>query len=351
MRKWGGAAQNGPVPSGLEQTGLEQTGLQAQIVVEREAFALRVELEVAAGSTLALLGPNGAGKSTVLRALAGLVRLSRGRISIAGTVLDDADRSSFLPPELRRVGLVPQDYLLFPHLTVVENVAFGLRATGTGREAARARAIDWLDRIGLTAAADAKPAELSGGQAQRVALARALVLEPQMLLLDEPLAALDAEIRSQLRSDLAAHLRDFDGCAIVVTHDPLDALVLGDQLVVLENGRAVQRGTPAEVAGTPRTGYVAQLMGLNLVAGRIFSPTTVRVTKPRPESGAAAASSWRGTVVSIEQQLAQVRIVVRTEPDGQNVMADITAATMAAAPVTAGDTVWISVDDADIRTA
>jgi molybdate transport system ATP-binding protein len=331
-------------------SGLASTGLLADIVVERESFDLRVELEVATGSTLALLGPNGAGKSTVLRALAGLVRLSGGRIRIAGTVLDDADRASFLPPEHRRVGLVPQDYLLFPHLTVVENVAFGLRATGTGRDAALARAADWLDRVGLGAAAAAKPAELSGGQAQRVALARALVLEPRMLLLDEPLAALDAEIRSQLRSDLATHLRDFEGCAIVVTHDPLDALVLGDQLVVLENGRAVQRGTPTEAAGTPRTGYVAQLMGLNLIGDRIFPPTAARVSRAASELQTDAVS-WRGTVASIEQQLAQVRIVVRTEPHGQNVMADITAATMAAAPITAGDTVWISVDGADIRTA
>jgi molybdate transport system ATP-binding protein len=348
-------ASGGLQPSGLASGGLASGGLQAEIVVEREAFDLRVELEVAAGSTVALLGPNGAGKSTVLRVLAGLVRLSGGRISLAGTVLDDADRGSFRPPEYRRVGLVPQDYLLFPHLTVVENVAFGLRATGTGREKARRRAIDWLDRVGLADSADAKPAELSGGQAQRVALARALVLEPRLLLLDEPLAALDAEIRSQLRSDLAAHLRDFGGCAIVVTHDPLDALVLGDQLVVLENGRAVQRGTPTEVAQTPRTGYVAQLMGLNLITGRIFPPTAVRISRIPPDrSGTdsdADAAAWRGIVASIEQQLAQVRIVVRTEPDGHAVMADITAAAMAAAPVTAGDIVWISVDGADIRTA
>jgi molybdate transport system ATP-binding protein len=341
----GGTARGGP-----SQAGLSQSGLLAEIVVERETFELRVELEIEAGSTLALLGPNGAGKSTVLRSLAGLLRLSRGRISLAGTVLDDAERGSFLPPEHRRVGLVPQDYLLFPHLTVLENVAFGLRATGTGREEARARAVDWLDRVGLSAAAGARPAELSGGQAQRVALARALVLEPRLLLLDEPLAALDAEIRSQLRSDLAAHLRDFGGCAIVVTHDPLDALVLGDRLVVLENGRAVQRGTPAEVAGTPATGYVAQLMGLNLIDGRIFPPTAARVVTVQPEPVADVAS-WHGTVASIEQQLAQIRIVVRTEPDGQNVMADISAATMAAAPITAGDSVWISVDSADIRTA
>jgi molybdate transport system ATP-binding protein len=339
---------------GLAPSWLAPSGLQAEIVVAREAFELRVELEVAAGSTVALLGPNGAGKSTVLRALAGLVRLSRGRISLAGTVLDDAERGSFRPPEHRRVGLVPQDYLLFPHLTVVENVAFGLRATGSGREDARGRAMDWLDRVGLAASADAKPAELSGGQAQRVAIARALVLEPRLLLLDEPLAALDAEIRSQLRSDLAAHLREFGGCAIVVTHDPLDALVLGDQLVVLENGRAVQRGTPTEVAGTPRTGYVAQLMGLNLIAGRIFPPTAVRVSRVPPErsgTGSDADAAWRGIVASVEQQLAQVRIVVRTEPDGQAVMADISAAAMAAARIAAGDTVWIGVDGADIRPA
>ncbi|MHB1171780.1 MAG: ABC transporter ATP-binding protein [Lacisediminihabitans sp.] len=333
-------------------------GLDAQIVVEREGFDLRLELSVEAASTVVLLGPNGAGKSTSLRALAGLVRLSAGRIRLGASTLEDTAGQVYLPPERRRVGVVFQDYLLFPHLTVLENVAFGLRASGMGHPTSRNRALDWLDRVGLAGFSHVRPAQLSGGQAQRVALARALVIEPQLLLLDEPLAALDAETRPELRSELAAHLSAFDGCAVIVSHDPLDALILGDRLVVLENGRVVQRGTPDEVARNPRTNYVARLMGLNLLPGeaagrrRIFAPGMVSVLRTAPTGPGRA--SWRATVTSIEQQLAQVRVTARTdggvEGESQAIFADVAASTLAELRLSAGETVWLSVDAGDIRT-
>lgn len=321
-------------------------GLAARFAVARDAFELSLSLDVAPGRTVALLGPNGAGKSTTLRALAGLVRLETGRISLDDTDLDSVDPDRHVPPERRGVGFVFQDYLLFPHLTALENVAFGLRATGVPKTGARERALAWLDRMGLAEFAEVKPRQLSGGQAQRVALARALACEPRLLLLDEPLAALDASTRPQVRTELAAHLREFGGCAVIVSHDPLDALVLGDELVVLEHGRVTQRGTPAEVARIPATEYVARLMGLNLIDGSVFAPSAVTVQRVAP---AGVRMSWHGVVVSIEQQLGQPRVVVRVEPDGQLLMADVSAAALAELRLATGDAVWLTVPASEAR--
>ncbi|RPI23314.1 MAG: ATP-binding cassette domain-containing protein, partial [Actinobacteria bacterium] len=166
-------------------------GLEAALVVRRGGFTLDLSLSIPPGATVALLGPNGAGKSTAVAALAGLLPLDEGRIRLAGETLDDPEQDVFVPPEARRVGVVFQDYLLFPHLNVVENVAFGLRSRRVGKEESLARAGEWMDRMGLSALGQRKPGDLSGGQAQRVALARALVIEPDLLLLDEPLSALD----------------------------------------------------------------------------------------------------------------------------------------------------------------
>jgi molybdate transport system ATP-binding protein len=164
--------------------------------------------------------------------------------------------------------MVFQDALLFPHLSVADNVAFGLRTRGIPRPAARATADRWLARVGLEELGNRRPAELSGGQAQRAALARALVGEPRLLLLDEPLSALDARTRLTVRAELRRHLADFAGSTVLVTHDPVDALALADRVVVVEDGRVVQSGTPAEVNRAPRTDYVARLVGLSLLAGR-----------------------------------------------------------------------------------
>lgn len=221
--------------------------LDAAITATRGAFAL--EVEFGAERALAIAGPNGAGKSTLLAALAGLVEAT-GSIRLGERSLDG------LPPEQRRIGCVFQDYLLFPHLTVLENVAFGPRALGRGRVAARATATSWLDRLGIPELADRRPAQLSGGQAQRVALARALATDPELLLLDEPLAALDVEVRDEVRAELAAHLSDWGGLTIVVTHDRADAAALASDILVIEGGRLAQRGTLGQLAAEPATPWI-----------------------------------------------------------------------------------------------
>jgi molybdate transport system ATP-binding protein len=242
-------------------------GLDAHVVLGRGKLDLDVEVAVAAGEVVALLGPNGAGKTTVLRALAGLQRLDRGHIALDGRVIAEPARGRHVAPAERRVGVVFQDQLLFPHLTVRENVAFGPRARGVPAATARADADAWLERVGLDDRADDLPRQLSGGQAQRVALARALVTHPAALLLDEPLAALDVDTRREVRGVLRHHLAAFPGPAVLVTHDPVEALTLADRLCVLERGRITQTGTPAEVAAHPRSSFVAELVGLNLLRG------------------------------------------------------------------------------------
>ena len=226
--------------------------LVAELRVERGAFSLDLDFAVEPGRTLALVGPNGAGKSTALGAIAGLVP-NAGTVRVGDRVLDE------LPVEQRRVGYVFQDYLLFPHLTVLENVAFGPRATGMLRADAREAASDWLARLDLAALAQRRPAQLSGGQAQRVALARALATDPEVLLLDEPLAALDVEIRADVRAELATHLADYAGLTIVVTHSLADVAALAHDVIVLERGRATQRGSLAELTAAPATPYVERL--------------------------------------------------------------------------------------------
>ncbi len=320
-----------------EATGTgERSGLVAEFTVERRDFELSLSLRVPRGRTVALLGPNGAGKSTTLRTLAGIVHPGSGSIRLDGRMFDGP--GMHVEPALRGVGFVFQDYLLFPHLSVLENVAFGLRATGTPRAEARSRARNWLERVGLERFAGTRPGQLSGGQAQRVAVARALVGEPRLLLLDEPLAALDASTRAELRTELASHLREYDGCAIVVTHDVLDALVLGDELVVLEQGRVVQCGTPMEVAASPATAYVASLMGVNLVGTEVFAPGAVELRR-----STHPVSRWEGTVTSIEQQLSSVRVSVFVASIGQTILADTTAAVLAELRLAPNDAVSLSV--------
>jgi molybdate transport system ATP-binding protein len=242
--------------------------LEAAVGLALGRLNLEVELEVGTGELVVLLGPNGAGKTTLLRALAGLLALDRGRVVLDGAVLEDTRTHTWVPTERRPIGFVFQDYLLFPHLSALENVAFGLRARGLGRAEARRRAAAWLDRVGLAAHAGARPRALSGGQAQRVALARAMVAEPRLLLLDEPLAALDAATRTEVRRDLRRQLAAFDGTRLLVTHDPLEAMALADRLVVVEGGRVTQTGSPTQVSQRPRSRYVAELVGVNLYRGR-----------------------------------------------------------------------------------
>ena len=283
-----------PEHAGLAESAVP--GLRAELRVRYQGgFDLDLRLEVAAGEVVALLGPNGAGKSTALRTLAGLRPLDDGQLRQDGVVWDDPARRVFVPPHRRSVGVVFQDYLLFPHLSTVDNVGFGLRCRGTPKRAARLVAGAWLDRVGLTGYAARRPRSLSGGQAQRVALARALAVEPELLLLDEPLAALDAETRIEVRSELRHHLADFPGAALVVTHDPLDAMLLADRLVVLEAGRLVQQGGPAEVARRPRTRYVAKLVGLNLLHGHAHGGG-IKIVEPQGSGGAETVQAMESPV-------------------------------------------------------
>ncbi|MFB4316132.1 ABC transporter ATP-binding protein [Actinomadura sp. 21ATH] len=321
-----------------------------------------MELAAAPGEVVALLGPNGAGKSTALRALAGLTPMAGG----AGRVRVDGAAIHALPPEKRGIGMVFQDYLLFPHLSALENVAFGLRAQGTGRREARRQAAGWLERVGLAEHAAARPRALSGGQAQRVALARALAVRPRLLLLDEPLSALDAHTRLEIRAALRRHLAGFGGAAVVVTHDPLDAMVLADRLVVLEGGRVVQEGEPAEVARRPRTGYVARLVGLNLYRGHAsdgtvtlrdgggrldtvdrlegevflaFAPSAVALYRSRPDG--SPRNLWRARVAAVERQGDRVR--VRLDGPPLAAAADVTPGAVAELELTEGSRVWATV--------
>ncbi|MEO8261314.1 MAG: ABC transporter ATP-binding protein [Pseudolysinimonas sp.] len=233
--------------------------LHVDATVERDAFTVTAAFDALPGRPLALVGPNGAGKSTLVAAIAGLLPLASGIIEIDGLIVSNS--AALVPPELRRVGVVFQDFLLFPHLTVRDNVAFALRVRGTPKAEARASAQPWLERFELDHLAGRHPAQLSGGQAQRVALARALASDPGVLVLDEPMGSLDVEIRDEVRADLARHLREFGRPTVLVTHDAADVAAVADDVVVLQEGRVTQRGTPAELRAHPATPYVARLLG------------------------------------------------------------------------------------------
>ncbi|WP_069161594.1 ABC transporter ATP-binding protein [Nocardia altamirensis] len=344
--------------------------LEAELRVSRGHFELSIELSVAPGEVVALLGPNGAGKTTALRTLAGLTPLSGGTLRI-GEKTWDAPPKVFVPAERREVGVVFQDYLLFGHLSALDNVAFGLRARGRRRGAARAVAAEWLDRVGLADHVHAKPQTLSGGQAQRVALARALATDPALLLLDEPLAALDASTRVRVRSDLAHHLADYPGHTVLVTHDPLDAMVLADRLVILEHGRITQEGPPSEVARRPRSDYVANLVGLNLYRGTAtgttieldaggtltaaepatgpvhiaFAPTAVSLHPDRPTG--SQRNTWPVTIAGIEQHAHTIRLRLDGTPP---VLADVTPATVADLELRPGTELWAAVKATETHT-
>ena len=339
--------------------------------VDRGAFSLSVTTTVEPGEVLGVLGPNGAGKSTLLRALAGLVPLTDGSIRLGDAVLDDAVRDTWVPAEQRPVGIVFQDYRLFPHLNVRDNVAFAPRSRGAGRAESRRAAERWVDRLDLGDLATRRPSQLSGGQAQRVALARALAADPALLLLDEPLAALDARTRLDVRSTLRQHLADFAGPVLVVTHDPLEAMVLADRLLVLEEGRVVQAGTPAGVARHPATDYVARLVGLNLYAGRLdslsgevtldgggrlvatltpeanpadgrvlvaLSPAAISV-HVTPLDHTSMRNVWRGRVAGLELLADRVRVEVDGTPSA---IVDITPAALVDLGLERGSDVWLA---------
>jgi molybdate transport system ATP-binding protein len=229
------------------------------------ALRLHVELEVPPGRCLALAGPSGAGKTSVLRVAAGLLRPGEGLVEANGETWLDTRRGVDLPAERRRCGYVFQDYALFPHLSAWQNVAYPL--TGVPRAERRARALALLERFGLADRAEARPRTLSGGERQRVAVARALARRPDVLLLDEPLSALDARTRAGAARQLAAVLRESEAPAVLVTHDFVEAAQLGDRVGVMDRGRVVQEGTPSELAAAPRSAFVADFTGAVVLTG------------------------------------------------------------------------------------
>ncbi len=244
--------------------------LSARVRLARSGFSIDASLEVEAGSTAALLGPNGAGKSTVLGAIAGLVEVPAGSdvsVRLGERVLEDTASRVWTAPEQRRVGVVFQEHRLFAHMSVLDNVAFGPRSAGRSRAQARRVAERWIELLGVSALSGRRPGELSGGEAQKVAIARTLAAEPDMLLLDEPLAALDVTTRSDVRRVLRDQLDSFAGPRLLVTHDPSDAFLLADRLFVIENGRVTQSGASDEIRRAPATPYVAALAGTNLYVG------------------------------------------------------------------------------------
>ena len=262
--------------------------LTARVVVRRPTFTLDVEIAAGLGEVVAVIGPNGAGKSTLLGVLSGLLVPDEGEVRLGERVVTGP--GLHVPPHRRGVGLLAQQALLFPHLTAAANVAFGPRAQGVPRTQADARARELLAAVDLAELADRRPARMSGGQQQRVALARAMAPRPALLLLDEPLAALDVDAAPAMRSLLRRMIRDERQTALLVTHSALDALVLADRVVVLTDGRIVEQGPTREVLARPRSPFTARLAGLDLVPG------TVEGAGLRTADGATVAGRLDGAV-------------------------------------------------------
>jgi molybdate transport system ATP-binding protein len=343
---------------------------------------LRASFDVAAGEVLAILGPNGAGKSTIAGVIAGLVPADEALVQVGARVLTDSERNLTVPTHDRRVGLLLQDPLLFPHLDVLGNVMFAARTrsdrigpdrTGPDRIGARAAALRWLDAVGVADLAGRKPRQLSGGQAQRVAIARALAAEPEVLLLDEPLAGLDvagaAAARAVLREVMAVGGRS----TVLITHDVLDVLALADRVVVREDGAITETGGVTEVLAAPRSHFGARIAGLNLVRGvltgtgtlaaaagqswhgiaaeplatgqeavAVFSPAAVSVFREQPHG--SPRNSVRGPIVGIEAAGPVVRVRLEDQSDATpGLAADISTEAMADLRLGVGDIVWLTV--------
>ena len=344
-------------------------GLRADVRLRLGALDLAVAIEATPSEIIAVVGPNGAGKTTLLRALAGLVPIEGGRVTLEETVLDDPEARIHVPPERRPVAVVFQDYLLFPHLSALDNVAYGLWARGARRSEARHAAAGWLERVGLADHRHSRPSALSGGQAQRVALARAMATRPALLLLDEPLAAIDAATKAQLRRDLRTQLAGWTGVRILVTHDPVDAMAIGDRLVVLEGGRVTQHGPMSDVTARPRSPWVASLVGLNLYEGKasggvivLAGGTSIRVASDvhgpafalvhpravalhRTEPHGSARNVWTGEVRGLDLQGDRVRVEVVGSP---SIVAEVTPPASAELRLRDGGRVWISVKATEI---
>lgn len=342
---------------------------------------VQLDLEVADGETVALLGPNGAGKSTLLAVAAGLLRPRDGRVTLDARTLTDVEAGrtrTWVPPHARQVALLAQDSLLFPHLSVRQNIAFGPRARGASQLSAGAEADSWLDRIGLAGLGERRPSAISGGQAQRIAVARALATEPRLLLLDEPMAALDVDVTPALRHLLREVLSE--QTVVIATHDVLDALLLADRVVVLDGGRVVEQGPTREVLSRPRSAFAARIAGLNIVMGTwsdedggiravtgavvhgrphddgggadrvlptagtpmiaAFRPTAVSVFPAR--TAGSPRNSWPVTVTTLEPHGDLVRV------RAGDLSTDITPQAVADLALAPGDSVWFTVKATEV---
>ena len=352
------------------RSALAAPGLDARVHLSRGTIEVDVSLLAEPGQVIGILGPNGGGKTTTVLALAGVIPLDDGHVRVGGQVWEDGHRT--LAPEERAVGLMLADSLLFPHLRVLDNVAYGPRSRGVDRHRARGRARTELARVGLADRAESKPQELSSGQQARVALARALATDPALLLLDEPLAALDPDTRARTRSDLAARLAAYDGVTVLVTHDPLDALTLADHLVFVEDGRVTQTGTPAEVLSEPRSAYVGTVVGLNLYAAQgdshghvhptdgglivttsptegpvwaTIPPNAVSLHRQTPEG--SPRNAWRLRIASVTMQGQSARVGLVGE---LSLTAEVTLESVTALGLHVGDELWAAVKATEVRT-
>ena len=348
------------------------SGLEVRARVESRG--LDVELVVAPGEVLAVLGPNGAGKSTLLDVVAGLLQPDKGRVVLDDRVLTDTAGSIAVQPYRRSVGLLAQEPLLFPHLTVRENVAFAPRSAGRGRRESYAAAARWLEEVDAATLASRRPRQLSGGQAQRVAVARALAAEPGLLLLDEPMAALDVGAAPAVRTLLRRVLRTGDRTAMIVTHDVLDALSLADRAVVIDGGRIVEEGPVSRVLTRPRSVFAARIAGINLLAGKVaadgldtvagtvhgvaedecvpgdravavFAPSAVAIHRSHPEGSPRNMFRVRiAEIGGVGGQGHAIRVRAEDHQDGSpGLMADVTAGAVAELHLVPGDDVWFAV--------
>jgi molybdate transport system ATP-binding protein len=349
--------------------------LEVDIVVQRDDFVVDVRLHVADGETAALVGPNGAGKSTVVEAIAGLLALERGAVTVDGQPVERR------PADERPIGVAFQDGLLFPHLSTLDNVAFPQRARGARKAVARQHAAGWLGALAPRVPSGARPHQLSGGERQRVALARALAAEPRVLLLDEPLAGIDVSARAELRAVLRDVISSFEGACVLVAHDPLDALTLADRVTILEHGRVTQTGTPEEVQSAPATTYAADLVGVNLFEGWLerdadgrsrlvtaaggltvewpadaaqpvgdvvatVPPREIAVHLGRPEG--SPLNIVHGTIVEIARHGDRARLRIGSRPP---VVAEITDDSLRRLGLEEGHHVFASFDAVDVRLA
>ncbi|MFF5767099.1 ABC transporter permease [Streptomyces tanashiensis] len=352
-------SSDSPSPSPSPET--DVAGGRWSLHAEVTGFT-RLTLDAEPGTTIAVVGPNGAGKTTLLRALLGLTPRAHADLTLGGTDVTG------LPPHRRRVAWVPQDGALFPHLSALANTAYGLRAQGVARAAARREAQRWLDLLGVGHLAHRRPGQLSGGQAQRVALARALAARPRLLVLDEPLAALDQTTRGHVRHTLRTHLTRFGGVCLIVTHDPVEAVSLADRVLVLDEGRALQDDSPAEVTRHPRSPWVARMLGRNAWPGTatpdglaledggtlvaadpppagtpalaIVAPEAVSVHREKPAG--SPRNVWPGTVREITASGSRLRVLV-TSDAAPDLVAEITPQAAAELGLADGVSVWTSV--------